>query len=696
MSHFHEKLDLVVDGMHCTNCAIGLERHLAALGVASPKVDFTSSRASGDLPHELSLERVVAEIGRLGYQVQGIGRKSGGLASLSSLEWQFAWCALWTLPLLLHMFLPFHSLHNAWVQFWLCTPVYLVGLRYFGRSALASIKVGMPSMDVLILIGSSAAYIYSLAGAWLQLGEQFLFFETAATIITLVLLGNVIEKYAVRRTTSALRELAKLQATKAVRIESVGGQEVTTEVAIEDVKIGDTLRLNTGDQVATDGVIVAGSAAIDESTITGESIPVSKTNGDQVIGGTLLVQGSLKMKVSAVGSATLLARMIELVRDAQASKPKIQRLGDKVSAIFTPIVVCVAVATIIGSMIWGVDPVQAMLRGIAVLVIACPCAMGLATPTAVAVALGRAARHGVLIKGAPTLEELSAVRTIVFDKTGTLTSGTFQVSSLSSLLAIPDAVESVVAGLERHSSHPIAKSLQKIYQAAPRLEFSKVEETRGLGIRGVTARGDRYELRRADRNGAADLQLLWNDQPAAVLAIEDAVRNEAAQAVTALSQDKFEVVMLSGDKREKCESVAKKIGISRVLAEQMPEQKLAAISELGGAQGVAFVGDGINDSPALARARVGISLSEATGAAVQSAQIILLDRDLMKVPWVARLAKLTLLTIRQNLFWAFFYNAVAIPVAALGYLNPMVAALTMALSDVVVIGNSIRLRYRKI
>ena len=611
------------------------------------------------------------------------------------------------------MFIPWHYLHMPEVQFVLCLPVMLIGVTYFGKSAYHSTRVGAPNMDVLIFLGSVSAFIYSIWGSieFDGLPEQsnYLFFETAATIITLVLLGNVFEHRAVKRTTTAITDLNKLQPSK---VKKVINNRLTDRVEIQttdlkNINVGDIIEATTGDSIAVDGIVVDGDAEIDEAAITGESLPVFKEKDKTVVSGTVVNHGKIHYQATAVGKDTLLSKITQAVKDTQSHKPPIQKFSDRVSLIFVPIVVGLALLTFVLSyFVFDVGITGSLLRSIAVLVISCPCAMGLATPTAVMVGLGRAAKNQILIKGSGTIEELGKIKTVVFDKTGTLTTGKFRVKNFKTYNYADFVAKSVIYSLEQVSNHPIAKSIVEDYKDWDwrKMEFSKVEEVKGKGIVAEDATGIVYRLGNEDfvddNTGEikqqADIYLSYNKMLVASFDIEDQVRPEAKTTIEFLNRKGIKTLMLSGDSEKKCRFVAERLGLKEFYHSQMPEEKLAKMKELGKKGKLAMVGDGINDAPALTQADIGISLSNATDAARQSANIVLIGNQLDKLIAAYYIGTKTYSTIKQNLLWALAYNVVAIPMAAMGYLSPMLGALSMAFSDVVVIGNSLRLKWRKI
>jgi Cu+-exporting ATPase len=695
-----KKLKLEVEGMTCANCAAGIKKHLENKGLQDVNVNFSTGEASWENDKNQDKNDVAKTITSLGYKIKSSSKEEE--KGLSKVEKYFYFTLIFTLPLFSHMFFPKGSIiQNPLLQFILCLPVYIIGVSYFGKSAWGSIKTGVPNMDVLIFTGSSAAFFYSIYGWLINYGtpavHHYLFFETSATIITLVLLGNVLEHKSVKKTTTAIGDLTAIQ--KVIAKKEIEGK--ITEVNFEDIRVNDILVINSGDKIPTDGIIISGTSYIDESMITGESIPIDKTTGDEVIGGTIITDGNLKIKATKIGDDTLLSQIIELVKNAQNNKPNIQKLGDQVSAVFVPVVLTISLATFfIGHYFFNIEIQDAFLRSIAVLVISCPCAMGLATPTAVMVGIGRAAKNGILIKGGDTLEKLASIKTIVFDKTGTLTTGKFIVSQFTVLDGDENDVKNIIYNIEQHSSHPIAKSLCNAYQEnSSLLKLSDITEEKGISI-SANIDDNIYTIGSSKIYSSPekyDLFVLKNKELIATLNISDELKTNTDLVISSLHKRGYTTTLLSGDKKEKCNQIASELGITTTYSEQLPQDKIVKIEELVSSNKTAMVGDGINDAPALAKATIGISLGNATQIAIQSADVVLLNNeDLSQLPQTMQIGKHTLLTIKQNLFWAFAYNIVAIPIAVMGLLNPMWGALFMAFSDVIVIGNSIRLRYKNI
>ena len=702
----NELIELKVEGMTCTNCAASINKYLERKGLENVYVNFQTHEVrfkSGRTA--LTLQEVKAGIEKLGFQIVEPNQK----AAWWSLERKLIVSAFFTTPLLLHHLLdmlgssPLGWLHNFWVQLLICLPVFVLGFLHFGKSAWNSLRMGIPNMDVLIWLGSTAAFAYSLVGTLLH-DSQYIFYETAATIITLVFVGNWLERRAVAQTTSAIDELSKLQTERANRVMPSGAIVV---LPLQDVKVGDFLQVNEGEAVPADGIILEGAAFMNESMLTGESEMIEKQQGENVVGASIVKKGNFVMKVTAIGQQTVLQQIIELVKNAQQEKPAIQRLADKISTIFVPIVVTISILTfLIAYFVFDVSLQQALMNSIAVLVISCPCAMGLATPTAVMVGVARMARNGILVKGGQTMETFANIQNFIFDKTGTLTTGKFQIQDIQYFTEETAEALAVIYALEKKSSHPIAQSIVQLLenQVSQTMQptFTKVEEIKGQGLYAEDNLGNSYRLgaHRFVQDYTDDekhqLYLVRNTQLLATMNLADEMRQDAQKTIQFFLNHNKNVVLMSGDRLEKVEAMASTLGINTYYASQLPEEKLKHLESFTQQQPTAMVGDGINDAPALAKATIGISLSQASKVAIQAAQIVLLNGKLSSLITAYQISQLTLKTIRQNLFWAFAYNIVAIPIAAVGMLNPMWGALFMAFSDVVVIGNSIRLNWKKV
>ncbi len=702
------QVELLVRGMTCSHCAMGVTKHLEAKGLSDVLVNLASGVVKYRNSSAVSINDVIKGIEGLGYEAAPYHSDDQHTFSsrpgiFSSATKKFLFTLPFTSMLLLHMVLDLHLLHNPMFQLLLATPVVIIGIVHFGRSAFGSLKSFSPNMDVLIVLGFLAAYVYSLSGLILSLGQNFLFFETAAAIITFAILGNVIEHRSLKNTTSAIEELHKLKETKAKVVEQSSKGERLVERDIDTIKLNETIQVNSGDKIPLDGAIITGGGSIDQSLLTGESVPVNKTVGEKVVGGTVLVDGSLRFKVQAIGHETVLSHIIELVENAESKKPDIQKLGDRVSAVFVPAVLFVAAVTF-GTWYFVLSSgfQVAMLNAIAVLVVACPCAMGLATPTAVIVGIGRSAKMGVLFRSGKVLEQLAKTKAIVFDKTGTVTTGNFDVAALELLGVDEFTAKTAILGLEQHSSHPIAKSLVREFKDLTPKQFVNVKEVKGVGIEAKDSEGVIFKLGSKQLlppgtvDNAADLFLFRNGALVAKLTLVDQLRPGSHELFDFLNSNNISTALLSGDRKEKSDAVARKLGILHVHAEKLPHEKLEVISELQKQHALAFVGDGVNDAPALSLAQIGVSLSSGTDIAVQSAQVVLLGGQIGRLKEAIQISRLSYRTIKENLFWAFFYNVLTIPIVAMGYLNPMLGALSMAFSDVIVVGNSLRLKHRKL
>lgn len=703
-----EKVQWTVEGMTCANCALSINKSLQKNGAKSIVVNPIDGDVSFELNGAATKEKLAKDIESLGYKVRredSIPSTTKRLFLHTNLQ-RFWFCLPFTAILALHMIpgVHVHWLMNPLVQLALTIPVFFVGMRHFGRSAIKSLRNGLPNMNVLISIGAASAFIYSLVGMLRGLGDDYLFFETAATIITLVFLGEYLEEATVKSTQMALKGLVTSQKVMANMIAfDEAHQEVILPVENTSLKVGDLVLVKTGEQVPIDCKILWGDVAVNEALLTGESLPVIKGKKDQLIGGSIIAEGTAKAQVTAVGHDTVLSNILNLVKKAQGEKPPMQLLADRISAIFVPIVLAIALVTLIANwMILGAFT-PALMRSIAVLVIACPCAMGLATPAAIAVGLGRAARNGILFRNAKSLELFKNITQAVFDKTGTLTTGQFSISNwqVTTNTINESDFKRIVYSLEKYSAHPLAKSIAAAWKDTE-IRWKKIEEIKGQGMQAWDAEGNTYRA-----GSYAIAASLTNDDCHAVyvlknnallgwLDLHDEIRPEAAAVVSQLHKRGIKTVLLSGDRLAKSETVAKALGIDTVIAEQTPEQKLQTIERLTAEQPTVMIGDGINDAPALAKATIGISMSEASQLAMQSAQVVLMNSGLKKLPTALGLGRHTYITIKQNLFWAFFYNIIAIPVAAFGFLTPTFGALVMGLSDVVLAANSGRLFVKKV
>lgn len=480
-------------------------------------------------------------------------------------------------------------------------------------------------------------------------------------------------------------------------------KEVIFSVENTLLHVGDLVLIKTGEQVPIDCKILWGEAYVNEALLTGESLPVFKQKKDKLIGGSLITDGTIKAQVTATGKDTVLYNILSLVKQAQNEKPPAQQLADKISAIFVPgVIIISACSFLINYFVFNIDITHSLMRSIAVLVISCPCAMGLATPAAIAVGLGRAARNGIFFRNAKTLELFKSINTVIFDKTGTLTEGRFLISDFEYYEVSKEEFKRIVFSLEKYSNHPIAKAIAIDWKINNAVQWKKIEEIKGIGMKATDANGNVYQLGSYKIAGSLTEQinhtayLLKNNRLAGWIDMEDTIRADAKNTIAYLHSKNIKTVLLSGDSMARTKKVADVLGIKEIYAEKSPEEKSGIVQKLNAVSPVAMVGDGINDAPALAKATIGISMSEATQLAMQSAQVVLMNNGIGHLPLALGLGKHTFITIKENLFWAFIYNVVAIPIAAVGLLNPGIAALAMGFSDVVLAANSIRLNYKKV
>ena len=706
---YMETINWKVEGMSCSTCALTIGKYLEKKGGHNVKVSLASGDVSFDIGDNLDRFQLQKGIHDLGYSI--VQQKEGVTGELRRLNKHlrfFLMCLPFTVLLWLPMAPGLEALHgqwlmDSWVQLILSTPVFVLGMAFFGRSAIQSLRNGTPNMNLLITIGAAAAYGYSLAGTLFHLGPAYQFYETAASIITIVLLGYYIEDASIRATQRSLNKLVSTQKTVATMIAfDDQHKEVLFPVDSDQLRSGDLVLVRSGDQVPADGKILWGEGSVNEAILTGESAPIYKKAKDTLIGGSLLVDGTVKVQVTAPADGSVLAGIVRMVRQAQGEKPPLQLLADQISAVFVPVVLGLAVLTFAINYGFLHHTGPALMRSIAVLVIACPCAMGLATPAAIAVGLGRAARKGILIRNARHLESFRKIRQVIFDKTGTLTTGEFSIRDWRSLSRSEEEFRQIVHSLEKYSHHPIARSITREWKDKTSLRWASVEEIKGLGMRGETREGDVYwagsykVAAELTGDSAHNVYIVCNKELIGWIDVGDTVRPECVSVVRWLQQKGIHTVLLSGDRREPCEDLARGLGITEVLAEQSPEQKLRQVELLNNRMPALMVGDGINDAPALAKATIGMSMSDASHLAMETADVVLMDHGLSRLPAALDLGRYTFSTIRGNLFWAFFYNVIAIPVAAAGGLTPAVAALAMGFSDVILAGNSLRLYSKKL
>jgi P-type Cu+ transporter len=703
-----QKLDLPIEGMTCASCAVRVEKKLNKLEGVTAAVNYATERASVEFDAgAVSPEQLVAAVESAGYKAALPSDEAADEAQeqdpASALRVRLLVSAVLTLPVLaLAMIPPLQFDGWQWLSLQLATPVVLWGGWPFHRAALVNARHGAATMDTLISIGTLAAWGWSVVALFFRgagdpamrmdfelafgagSGAGDIYLEVASVVVVLILTGRYFEARAKRRAGAALKALLELGA-KDVAVIGADGEE--RRVPVEELRVGDLFVVRPGEKVATDGVIESGRSSVDTSLLTGESVPVEVGPGDDAIGATVNVSGRLVVRATHVGADTAVAQIGRLVTEAQSGKAPVQRLADRVSAVFVPIVIAIAVATLgfwLGS---GSDPAFAFAAAVAVLIIACPCALGLATPTALLVGSGRGAQLGVLIKGPEVLEQTRRATTIVLDKTGTVTEGRMTLVGVETLNGASRAEVLRLAGaLEDASEHPVARAVADAARAEVGV-LPVVTEFRNLPGQGVVGVVDGVEVT-VDRAGVH-----WSGELRARLVVEGTVKPTSAEAVRELRSLGLTPVLLTGDSEATARRVAAEVGIERVLAEVYPGDKAAEVLRLQQeGEVVAMVGDGVNDAPALAQADLGIAIGTGTDVAIEASDLTLVSGDLRAAVDAIRLSRRVLATIKGNLFWAFAYNVAAIPLAVAGYLNPIVAAAAMAFSSVFVVSNSLRLR----
>ena len=722
------KTVLNITGMSCAACSARIEKKLSRMeGVKTAGVNLTTEKATVEYdPTEVQVSDLVGTVKSLGYGAEEEKEQSGDRErearekEVGGLKYSLIASVILSSPLLLGMIfsmvgLNVPLLHNQYFQLAVATPVqFIIGFRYY-RNSYYALRSGGSNMDVLIAMGTSAAYFFSLYNVFFEApaanGHKDLYFEAAATVITLILLGKYLEAVAKGKTSEAIKKLMGLQAKTARVLRN--GKEI--DIPVVEVRMGDRVIVRPGERIPVDGTIVEGNSSIDESMLTGESIPVEKKPGDPCIGATVNKYGTFTFEASRVGRDTVLAQIVKMVEDAQGSKAPIQKIADKVSGVFVPTVIGIAAVTFLAWLFFTGDLNRSVVSAVSVLVIACPCSLGLATPTAIMVGTGLGAENGILFKGGEHLETAYRLNAVVLDKTGTITKGKPEVTDLVRLgsLEEPELLR-LAASAEKRSEHPLGVSIFEYgrEKAGTIPDPSRFETVPGRGVHsfvegkevllgtrglfeenGIDVSMNVSVLEELENDGKTAMLMAVDGRTEAVFAVADTIKEHSAEAVQGLRKMGVEVYMITGDNRRTAAAIAEQAGVEHVLAEVLPENKAAEVERLQKeGKVVAMVGDGINDAPALATADIGMAVGTGTDVAMEAADITLMRGDLRTISAAIRLSRRTMRKIRQNLFWAFFYNAIGIPFAALGFLNPMIAGAAMAFSSVSVVTNSLSLK----
>lgn len=715
-----KSLEILISGMTCAACSARVEKRLNSLdGIIAANVNLATNKAKIQLvPGLISPLDICKSIDSLGYKAKlasNVTEDEINIARQKNIYRQklkFIFSLILSSPLILmslSTLIGIDFILSPWLQLALATPIQFIAGWQFYVGAYNSLKTGSTNMDVLVCLGTSVAYFYSIFS--LITDGDMLYFESSAMLITIILLGKLLETIAKGKTSEAIEKLMDLQAKKARVIRN--GKEI--DIPIEDVVVGDMIKVRPGERIPVDGIITKGNSSVDESMLTGESIPVEKKPGDRVIGASINKQGSFVFKATKVGKDTTLAQIIRMVEEAQGTKAPIQRLADKLSNVFVPIIIVLAILTFFGWLIKGALVSEALMHATAVLVVACPCALGLATPTAIMVGTGVGASKGILIRGGEYLELAGKIDTIVLDKTGTITVGSPSVTDFLAFSSFDEReLLSIIASGEKHSEHPLGEAIVKKAEELqlPLVDITEFKALPGKGIEFIHSSnvwhvGNETLARSLDidfskiqdikndweENGKTVMFVIKNRELAGMIAVADTIKPNAKDAIKELKELGIELYMLTGDQERTARAIAKQVGIENVIAEVLPEHKAQEIEKLKtSGKVVAMVGDGINDAPALATADVGMAIGTGTDIAIESASITLISGDLRSIASAIRLSRKTLQKIKQNLFWALFYNMLTVPLAMFGIFTPVMGGTAMAFSSVSVVINSLLLK----
>jgi len=712
-----KKITLSVQGMHCAACAVTIEKELnKKRGVKKASVNFASEKAIIDFDSKIiDINDLIKTIEKAGYKASEDvfdKEKEAREKEIQKLKLLFILSAALSIPIFLISMFFMEIPNRNLILFILATPVqFIVGYKFY-RNTFTALKNKSADMDTLIALGTSAAYFYSVITTFFIKGDVF--FETSSLLITFVMLGRLLESVTKGKTSEAIKKLMKLSPKTAKVIRN----KKEIEIPIDEIKVNDIIIVKPGERIPVDGIVLSGYSSVDESMITGESIPVEKKKGDEVVGATINKHGVLEFKATKVGADTVLSQIIKIVEEAQMSKAPIQRFADKISSYFVPAVVLIALVTFLFWYFSGSIFTFALMTSVAILVIACPCALGLATPTAIIVGTGKGAEKGILIKGGETLENVQRLTTIVFDKTGTLTIGEPKVTDIANFGEYKkNQILKYAAIAEKNSEHPLGEAI--INKAKnKKIKIPNAKSFRAIPGHGVIARyknkiillGNRKlmkknkiditfikeKIEKFENQGKTAMMVAINKKIIGIIAVADTLKKHSKKAVKELQKMNKEIIMITGDNERTANAVARQVGIDNVLAEVLPEDKSNEIKKLKKVgKVVAMVGDGINDAPALAESDIGIALGSGTDVAIETGSIILIKDDIRDVVNAIKLSEKTMRKIKQNMFWALFYNVVSIPIAAAGLLNPVIASAAMAFSSVSVVTNSLLLKRSK-